>query len=266
MKPRSSTTSAVSDALALAGSTCWHGLIQVLVGRDPAPRWRWWSGQQRLAVYGGLAAASLGLGITSRDTSSPSQLLLGLAVVAPLLLVVRFPLLGWRLSWLALTLAPLAHVHWVGGWPWGPAQIFVTFVLFCAAGLRHPRTVLWWMWALSVIPWCWWLAANVANQKGPIAASVVFTAVTIAIDSLSSRLRVQRDLTVQTERIELEQARRTVLEERTRIARELHDVVAHHLSLIAVRAETAPYRLSGLPEPVSDEFRSLSAAAREAMT
>ncbi len=258
--------SAARDVLAPAGSTWWHGLMEVLAGRDPAPGWQWRSGQQRLAVYGGLAAVSLGLGVTSGATSSPSQLLLGLAVVAPLLLIVRYPLLGWRLSWLALTLAPLAHARWGGGWPWGPAQILVILALFCAAGLRHPRTVLWWMWALSLIPWCWWLAANVANQKGPIAASVAFTAVTIAVDSMSSRRRVEQDLTAQTERTELEQARRTVLEERTRIARELHDVVAHHMSLIAVRAETAPYRLSGLPEPVSDEFRSLSAAAREAMT
>jgi signal transduction histidine kinase len=57
-----------------------------------------------------------------------------------------------------------------------------------------------------------------------------------------------------------------VLEERTRIARELHDVVAHHMSLIAVRAETAPYRLTGLPEPAQAEFGSLSQVAREALT
>ena len=57
-----------------------------------------------------------------------------------------------------------------------------------------------------------------------------------------------------------------MLEERARIARELHDVVAHHMSLIAVRAETAPYRLSDLPEPVSEEFRSLSEAARDALS
>ena len=37
------------------------------------------------------------------------------------------------------------------------------------------------------------------------------------------------------------------------------------MSLIAVRAETAPYRLSGLPEPVRAEFGSLSEAAREAL-
>jgi signal transduction histidine kinase len=56
-----------------------------------------------------------------------------------------------------------------------------------------------------------------------------------------------------------------VLEGRARIARELHDVIAHHMSLIAVRAETAPYRLAGLPEPVRAEFGWLSESAREAM-
>ena len=93
----------------------------------------------------------------------------------------------------------------------------------------------------------------------------MFTAAAIAVDSIGSRLRAQRALAAQTERAEAEQERRAVLEERTRIARELHDVVAHHMSLIAVQAETAPYRLSGLPEPVRAEFAALSAAAREAL-
>ncbi len=47
---------------------------------------------------------------------------------------------------------------------------------------------------------------------------------------------------------EEERARRTLLEERTRIARELHDVVAHHMSVITVQADSAPYRIAGLPE------------------
>ena len=57
-----------------------------------------------------------------------------------------------------------------------------------------------------------------------------------------------------------------MLEERTRIARELHDVVAHHLSLIAVQAETAPYRLGDLPSSALAEFGSLGGVAREALT
>jgi signal transduction histidine kinase len=122
------------------------------------------------------------------------------------------------------------------------------------------------MWALSLIPWSLWLAANVPNLNGPASTVIVFTAVTVAVDSFGSRLRAQQALAVQAEHTEAERAQRAVLEERARIARELHDVVAHHMSLIAVRAETAPYRLADLPEPVRAEFGSLSAVAREALT
>ena len=56
-----------------------------------------------------------------------------------------------------------------------------------------------------------------------------------------------------------------MLEQRTRFARELHDVVAHHMSLMAIRAESAPHRLGELPEPVRAEFGSLSGSARQAL-
>ncbi|RZQ61623.1 histidine kinase [Amycolatopsis suaedae] len=48
--------------------------------------------------------------------------------------------------------------------------------------------------------------------------------------------------------LEVAAARQVLLDERARIARELHDVVAHHVSTIAVTAETAPYRLAALPD------------------
>jgi signal transduction histidine kinase len=89
--------------------------------------------------------------------------------------------------------------------------------------------------------------------------------VAIAVDSFGSRLRAQRALAAQTERAEAERDRRAVLEERTRIARELHDVVAHHMSMLAIRAESAPYRIPGLSEPARAEFGSMSAVAREAL-
>jgi signal transduction histidine kinase len=152
------------------------------------------------------------------------------------------------------------------GWPWGPAQLLALLMVFCVAGVRYQRPVLWWMWALTLLPWWIWLTADVANLNGPVAATIVFTAGTIALDSISSRWRTQRALAAQTERTEIEQAGRAVLEERTRIARELHDVVAHHMSLVAVRAETAPYRLSDLPESARAEFGSISEVAREALT
>ncbi|HCU96343.1 MAG TPA: two-component sensor histidine kinase [Actinobacteria bacterium] len=262
----------------------WDGLIQVLAGSESAPAWRWRSPQERLAAYAALGLATLALCIVNAGTmhgvpamhgppilSPPTnqpglgQRVLAVAVVAPLPLAARYPMLAWRIGWLALLLSPLVPAAWWGGWPWGPPQVLALLGAFCLAGVRHQRPVLWWMWALSLIPWWLWLTADVANLNGPFGATIVFTAATIALDSISSRWRAQRALAAQTERIEVERARRAVLEERTRIARELHDVVAHHMSLIAVRAETAPYRLSGLPESARAEFGSLSEVAREAL-
>jgi signal transduction histidine kinase len=249
-----------------AAGQAWHGLIQVLTGADPPSVWRWHSPQERRAAYAALAAATLALCVANlAGVATLGQLLLAVPVVAPLPLAARYPMLAWRLGWLALLLAPLVPAAWRGGWPWGAGQILALLGAFCLAGIRQRRPALWWMWALTLIPWWLWLAVDVPNLDGPAGATIVFTAVAVAVDSAGSRLRAQRALATQTERTEAERARRAVLEERTRIARELHDVVAHHMSLIAVRAETAPYRITGLSEPARAEFGALSEVAREAL-
>src|SRR5580693_5250549 len=268
----------------------WRGLIQVLAGPDTPPPW-WqppWPRRANLALsVTTLALFVLSLSsIHTQPTVTPApasscraspcyyfhypplgagQVLLAMAVVTPLLLAARYPLLGWPIGWLALLLAPLVPAHWRGGWPWGPAQVLVLLVVFCVAGVRYRRRALWWMWALSLIPWWLWLARDLPDLNGPITVTILFTAGTIAVDSISSWWGAERALATETERTEPERARRAVLEERTRIARELHDVVAHHMSLIAVQAETAPYRLSDLPESALAAFGLLSDVAREAL-
>ncbi|MGA0568922.1 sensor histidine kinase [Rathayibacter sp. KR2-224] len=62
-----------------------------------------------------------------------------------------------------------------------------------------------------------------------------------------------------------ELARRQEAEERTRLARELHDVVAHGMSAIQVQASSAKYRLPSLPVDVVEEFDSIASLARESM-
>ncbi|QES37461.1 two-component sensor histidine kinase [Streptomyces venezuelae] len=54
--------------------------------------------------------------------------------------------------------------------------------------------------------------------------------------------------------------------ERARIARELHDVVAHHISMIAVQAETARLTTPGLPAAGADRFLAIGDTARTALT
>src|ERR1700730_10297428 len=194
------------------------------------------------------------------------MVLAALGVAVPLALVVRCPLLGWRIGWLGLLLVPLLGVRWWGGLPWDPVQILVLLALLCVAGVRHDRPVLGWLWALTLVPWWFWAGKDGPSLITAALGTVAFLAMAVAVDGVASRRRAQGALADQAEAADLERARRAVLEERARIARELHDVVAHHMSLIAVRAETAPYRLSDLPESARAEFGSLSGSAREALT
>ena len=193
--------------------------------------------------------------------------LVALAVVAPLLVAVRYPLLGWRIGWLGLLLVPLLHEPggWWGGLPWDPVQIPVVLAVLCLAGIRHDRPVLCWLWALTLIPWWLWVSKDGPSLVTAALGSLAFAAMAVAVDRVGSERRARQALADQADQTELERARLAVLEQRTRFARELHDVVAHHMSLMAIRAESAPHRLGALPDPVRAEFGSLSGSAREAL-
>lgn len=54
--------------------------------------------------------------------------------------------------------------------------------------------------------------------------------------------------------------------ERARISRELHDVVAHHISMIAVQAETARLATPGMPEAGAQRLAAIGDTARSALT
>jgi signal transduction histidine kinase len=188
-----------------------------------------------------------------------------LGAVVPMVLVIRYPLLGWRIGWLALLLVPMSGLRWWGGLPWDPVQILVLLVVLCSAGIRHGRSALCWLWVLTLVPWWFWTAQYGLNVVTAALGSVAFGVMAVAVDGVGSRQRAQAALAAHAEAAEVERARRAVLEERARIARELHDVVAHHMSLMAIRAESAPHRLGALPDPVRAEFGWLSGSAREAL-
>ncbi|MGD9989672.1 sensor histidine kinase [Pseudonocardia sp.] len=99
-----------------------------------------------------------------------------------------------------------------------------------------------------------------------LLVSVVVVAATVAVGmAFGARWDARRALEAERIRVAQAQAERGALAERARIAREMHDVVAHHMSMIAVRCETAPYRLADLPENARAELAEVAAAAREAL-
>jgi signal transduction histidine kinase len=78
-----------------------------------------------------------------------------------------------------------------------------------------------------------------------------------------------REAEARAEQAETERDRQLALaaaQERTRIARELHDVVAHHVSLMAVQSEAAASLLPDRPAEASKSVEIIGQTAREALT
>jgi len=67
------------------------------------------------------------------------------------------------------------------------------------------------------------------------------------------------------ERLRRVEAQQAIAGERTRIARELHDVAAHHLTAVIIRAQAADRVASTRPEVATDAVRWIAATAREAL-
>jgi signal transduction histidine kinase len=84
-------------------------------------------------------------------------------------------------------------------------------------------------------------------------------------DAILGRHTAETQLAEQAELRRRDLARQAVLEERSRIARELHDVVAHHMSMIAIQAEAAPLKIPDLPPAAQETLTAIRSAAREAL-
>ncbi|WP_424919472.1 sensor histidine kinase [Streptomyces sp. wa1064] len=196
---------------------------------------------------------------------------LGVAQAAPLLMLAHRPLQAWWIIFpadIAGALVLLAHPderHDV--WPWTAPVLVAYLFLLLALGLRETRRTLVGVWAATAVAGAvLHLIAPADRNTGSALLLPILGAVVLVIGgAVRERSEATRRLAEQETISEAERARRTLLEERTRIARELHDVVAHHMSVITVQADSAPYRISGLSEPAREEFASIAAAARESL-
>ncbi|GIG60174.1 two-component sensor histidine kinase [Longispora fulva] len=216
-----------------------------------------------LSVIGAVLGAWSSYAVLASDTAGGEFRITVAAVLGalPLVLVTLSPLWAWRLGLVGMVFGGLAKTY-LGGqpWPWTPVQIIAMMIVLFVVALRNTAGVVGWIALLTIVP----IGVYVRPQNGPGASVAVFVLLLLG-HQIGRRRQAQRRLKVEEGRTEVEHARRAVLEERTRIARELHDVVAHHLSMITVRAQTAPYRIPDLPEAATTELAELGDAAREAL-
>ncbi|MEU8389613.1 histidine kinase [Micromonospora sp. NPDC048842] len=245
-----------------------RALRQTVFGPDDRPERSLlarWPGPARYAAPVGLLAA-LGLFLITLTVESdwglppPIALLFAAMTVAPLLALPRRPLLAWRLTVLALLICTF-NAPDDQAWPWTPPLALGSIAVLAVVVARVDRPVLAWVVTISTVP-----VLTLVHPDNRVPVLLLLGALAIVGDLIRRNRLSRHALEAQAELSEREQERRAVLEERTRIARELHDVVAHHMSLIAVQAETAPYRLTDVPAPAAAEFVAIAASARDALT
>ncbi|MER7664824.1 MULTISPECIES: sensor histidine kinase [unclassified Streptomyces] len=196
---------------------------------------------------------------------------LATAQTVPLLLALTRPLQAWWIVAAADVAGAFALMGPAGtvdrSWPWTPMVVVGYLVLMACLGLREPRRTLLAVWLTTgAVGWLFELISQDRSDGIHLLLFVLSGVVLVVTGALRERGDAQRRLVAQETISEAERAQRTVLEERARIARELHDVVAHHMSLITVQADSAPYRIEGLTDAAREEFGAIAAGARESLT
>lgn len=217
-------------------------------------------------------AVAASLGVTIYRIPLAAALILSLVQAAAIVLSLFAPVWATLLALIAgNALSGLAEAGPDRPWPIAASTIVAYTLVWIGVSLR----ARWWLpvagWAFSV------LSAVMVAVDAPtraddglvIADLIVFAAVTLGAvlvgigirnwSLLRAQLRAERAATA------AELARREAVQDKARIARELHDVVAHGMSAIQVRAASARYRMPDLPADAAAEFDEVAATARSAM-
>ena len=220
--------------------------------------------QRRIAAVAGpllltvfQVVGTFGASESQHDRRPLDALAIALVVAGPaaLLLLRRFPVqVVWFIA--AVTLGYLLR-----GYAYGPV-VFSLAVALVTAVVRGHRTAA-------------WLAAA-AVYFGQLAISVVVGdwswgqvlgvgAWALVILTVGEIVRVRTERATAARQAHAETARRQANEERLRIARELHDVVAHHMSLINVQAGVALHLVDKRPEQAQTALAAIKDASKEAL-
>ncbi|MEU7582900.1 histidine kinase [Streptomyces sp. NPDC041068] len=108
-----------------------------------------------------------------------------------------------------------------------------------------------------------------AGSLGLFAEAFGLTAVVLGAvsmgDAVRSREETRRERALAQAQLIAMERRQAAEAERAAIARELHDIVSHSVSMIAVQAESATYTTPGLPPEARDGFQQIAGTARDSM-
>ena len=219
-----------------------------------------------VAIVAAISAIGVVVGFVAVHPDPPfrgASASFGIVLALPLLLRRRYP-------WLVFaTIATIATVQWGADVrTFGDAALFVA--LFGLAGTQPLRRTL---IAAGVLEVGVVLAVARWSQGNWLLLFVGFSglvtaAVALGINQRHRRALVAslRDRAARLERERDQQSRLAASDERARIAREMHDIVAHNLSVMIALADGATFAMRDAPDRAEVAMRTSSSVGRHALT
>jgi signal transduction histidine kinase len=215
-----------------------------------------------VAALTGVAQLALTIAAAHRQPDrQPLDLLAYLLLAAgPLALVWR-----WRSPVGVLAVVTTSNVLYFGlGYPYGPAWLSLVVAIWTAvtAGARRAA----WVTALAGLAIYFILSALVGRVEPATPAGAAAHLSTLLLVLVVAEVAVAgRQRRLDAERSRAEEARRRAGEERMRIARELHDVLAHNISLINVQAGVALHLMDEQPGQSRSALQAIKQASNDAL-
>ncbi|MFG2602235.1 sensor histidine kinase [Streptomyces sp. NPDC048514] len=166
--------------------------------------------------------------------------------------------------------AAAALVYLALGYPYGPVFLTVAVACFSAVVAGRRRAA----WAAIGLLWAGHALVALrlyrslppaGDERGSVTQEIVIGTWVLAIVALSELARVRREQWARERADRAQAAARRADEERLRIARELHDVLAHSISVINVQAGVGLALLDSDPEQARTALTTIKAASKEAL-
>ncbi|MCS5717987.1 histidine kinase [Herbiconiux sp. CPCC 205763] len=218
----------VGSGLALV----WLVAVVVTIAERPEPDALRWIGIAQTAVFGAvfMLAPPVSWALPARYKLVPALVLFALTFTV-------LPTLGWNIAVFWTYVGVAAGMSGIG------PRLLVAFVLLLAG-----------------------LALVAEYQVDPGSGSVwAIPAITVSVSLLMGAFRRQIELIDQLRSTQAELAGLAVQEERSRVARDIHDILGHSLTVITVKAELAGRLLDVDPARAKGEILELEGLARGAL-
>jgi signal transduction histidine kinase len=191
------------------------------------------------------------------------------ATVIPVVFRRKYPVQAFAIAAVAGAIQVLTYSRPLG------SDLALLILLYTLAAYR-PRRVsvpgLGVCLAGAVVAVAVWVPNSVSTLNRVLLATVIFSGTALVAWVLGDSMRYRRayltsleDRAARLERERDAQAQIAVAAERARIARELHDVIAHNVSVMVVQADGASYALRSEPERAAQALTAIAQTGRQAL-